>query len=225
MFLKKSLKTILFPAANILVTIFLLSIFIFAIRNVVQTFPVASMTALNNLQPKQMDYFWQLNIHQAAVDKNKIRCFTDYYEHLLQVFPSLWDAYGLLGYCYHYLNDDPKAIKFLKIAIQNYPGYFWNYYNLAAIYINEYRYQEAYGLLGTALNLPLETSLKKLFASQWVYQPLLGSDEKEVLVATAQHLKDMYKSNLVLMQVLSQTGKSKEIREVMKKIKLDLYAF
>ena len=35
----------------------------------------------------------------------------------------------------------PKV--FLKTAILHYPDYFWNYYNLAAIYINQSRYQEA----------------------------------------------------------------------------------
>ena len=44
-----------------------------------------------------MDYFWELNIHQAPLDKNKIRYYADYYEHLLQVFPEARDAYGMLG--------------------------------------------------------------------------------------------------------------------------------
>jgi len=222
---KRPLKAFLSPAANILVTVFLLSVFFIASQNVVQTFAVADIAALNNLQPQPTDYILELSIHQAAPDKNKIHCYVDYYEHLLRVFPNLGDAYGMLGYCYHYLNDDPKAIGFLKMAIEHDPDYFWNYYNLAAIYLNESRYQEAFGSLQKALNVPPMASLKSMFTSPMVYLPLLGPDEKKVLPYTVKHLKESYQSSFVLLQILNQTGNNKGSIEVMKKIKPELYAF
>lgn len=225
MILKKPLKTFLFPAANVLIGIFLLSAFFIAGQNVVQTFSVANITSLGNLQPQPTDYFLELNAHQSTPDKNEIHCYADYYEHMLEVFPNLWDAYGILGYCYHYLNDDPKAIKFLKIAIQNYPDYFWNYYNLAAVYVNESRYQEASDVLQKALNVPPMASLKTMFTSRMVYLPLLDADEKKSLAYTARHLKEMYRSCFVLAQILNQTGNSEEFQEVLRKFKPELYAF
>jgi tetratricopeptide (TPR) repeat protein len=219
------LKSLLFPTANILAALFLLSAFFIAGQNVIQTFAVANMAALNNLRPQPMDYFRELNTHRATPDKNKIRTYADYYEHLLQVFPNLWDAYGILGYCYHYLNDDPQAITFLKIAVKNYPDYFWNYYNLAAIYINESRYQEASGVLRKALSLPPVSSLKSMFTSRFVYLPLLETDEKRTLEDTAKHLYKMYRSSFVLVQVFNQAGNNEEARDVMKKLRLELYAF
>lgn len=219
------LKSFLFPTVNILVALSLLSAFFIAGQNIIQTFTVASMAALNNLRPQPIDYFWELNTHRATLDKNKIRYYADYYEHLLQVFPNLWDVYGILGYCYHYLNDDPRAIKFLEIAVKNYPDYFWNYYNLAAIYINESRYQEASGVLRKALSLPPMGSLKSMLASKFVYLPLLGPIEKKALEDTEKHLYEMYRSTFVLAQILNQAEGREEIREMMKKLKLELYAF
>jgi tetratricopeptide (TPR) repeat protein len=225
MFFKKSSNIFLSPVVNVPVALFLLSAFFIAGQNVVQTFAVADMAALNNLRPQPADYFWELNTHREAPDKNKIRCYADYYEHMLEVFPNLWDAYGMLGYCYHYLNDDPRAIRFLKIAVKNHPDYFWNYYNLAAIYINGSRYQEASGLLKKALSLPAVSSLKSMFASRFVYLPLLEPDEKKALEDTANHLYEAYRSSFVLVQIFDQAADSKEALEVMKKIKLELYAF
>ena len=219
------LKLLLFPAANILMGGFLLSVFFIAGQNVFQTFRVANIAALNYLQPQPTDYFLELYARQESPDKNKIHCYVDYYEHLLQVFPNLWDAYGILGYCFHYLNDDPQAIKFLKIAIQNYPDFFWNYYNLAAIYINESRYQEASDLLRKALGVPPMTNLKKMFTSPMVYLPLLVIDEEKSIVYTVGHIKQTYRSVFALAKILNQMGDSQEAREVMKKIKLELYAF
>ena len=225
MFSKKLLKDLVFPGANILIGIFLLAIFFIAGQNIAQTFTVANMTALNNLRPNPINYFWELNIRKAPLERNKIRYYTDYYEHLLQVFPSIRDAYGLLGYCYHYLNDDPKAIRFLKMANRYYPDYFWNYYNLAVIYINESRYQEASELLQKALKVDPMTSLKNMFASQMVYWPLLEKGEKKVVVVASLHLKEAYQTSFVLMKILNQTVYQKEMPAIMKRIHPELYAF
>ncbi len=218
-------KPLLFPLANILVALFLSSAFYIAGENVVQTFAVADMAALNNLAPQPADYIWELNTRRAALDRNKIRVYADYYEHLLEVFPGLWDAYSMLGYCYHYLNDDPKAIRFFTAAIKGYPGNFWDHYNLAAIYINESRYQEALVELRGALGLPLISSVKRMFTSQFVYLPLLEPGEKESLAYSVKHLNEMYKSGFVIAQILNQAANNKEAQEMMKRIKPQLYAF
>jgi|GEM_PF-3496722 tetratricopeptide (TPR) repeat protein len=215
----------IFKACNILVALFLISLFFIAGQNVIQTFRVADMAALNNLAPKPIGYFWELNTRRAALDRNKIHIYADYYEHLIQVFPGLWDAYSMLGYCYHYLGDDPKAVKYLTIAIKGYPDYFWDHYNLAAIYINESRYQEALNELHTALNLPAITSLKRTFSSQFVYLPLLEPGDKEALAYSAKHLDEVYKSSFVIAQIINQAQNNKETYDMMKKIKPELYAF
>jgi len=219
------LRSIIFPTVNILIALALASVFFIAGQNIVQTFAVADMAALNNLQPQPADYLWKVNIEHAALDRNKVRIYADYYEHLLKVFPNLGDAYGILGYCYHYLNDDTQAISSLKTAINEYPDYFWNYYDLAAIYINEARYQEASLLFQKALSLSPMTSIKRMFTSQFVYLPLLGTDIKGALQFSAKHLNDTYRSCFVLEQILLRSQRSQNTQEVFRNIKPELYAF
>jgi len=222
---KKLLNVFLSPAVNIPVGIFLLGVFFIAGQNIAQTFFVANASALNYLKPNPPDYLWELNTHQALLDPNKIRNFADYYEHLLGVFPGLRDAYGLLGYCYHYLNDDPKAVRFLKKSIEVDPDYFWNYYNLAVIYINESRYREASDMLQKALTVDPKTTFKRLFTSSMVYLPLLGKVDKKVMVDVTQRLKKVRQSCFVLVRILNQADYNKKILEIMRKLNLELYAF
>jgi tetratricopeptide (TPR) repeat protein len=222
---KKALKAFLSPAINIFVGIILLRVFFIAGQNIAGTFAVADMTALSNLRPYPLDYFWELNIHQAPLDRNKVRLYADYYEHLLQVFPGLRETYGLLGYCYHYLNDDPKAIKYLKIAIRSYPDYFWNYYDLAVIYIDQSRYQEAAGLLQKALEVNPAASLRRMVSSPWVYWPLLGTNNKEIFVSSAQHLKAVYQTSFILEQIFKHIEDKKKVQEVISQLHPEVYAF
>jgi len=218
-------KSLFFPVINILIGAVLLTGFFMAGQNITQTFTVADMAALNNLRPEPINYFWELNFNHASLDKNKIRYYADYYEHLLEHFPSLWDAYGLLGYCYENLDENAKAIKFLKIAIRLEPDYFWNYYNLALIDINESRYQEAIDLLQKALNVSPMGSFKRIITSGWVYLPLLGSNEKEIVTRSAEHLKEVYQSSYLLEQVLRHCEKNQIARDMIKKLHPEPYAF
>ena len=223
--LKKPLKLFLIPAVNVLVAIFLLSVFFTIGRNTVQTFTVANMSALNYLKPYPIDYLWQLNIHQAPINRNKVRYYADYDEHLLKIFPRLGDAAGVLGYCYHSLNDDANAIKFFKIAIQNYPDYFWNYYDLGLIYINEARYEEASDILQKALKVDPLASFKSLLSSPMVYLPLIEGHEKMAMTEISWHLREAYQSCFILVGLLNQPEHRKEIPEIMKKFHPEIYAF
>jgi len=225
MFPKKSARSILFPVVGSLTGIFLLSVFFIAAQNIISTFKVADMSALNNLQPQPGNYFLKLYGRQETPDKSKMYCYVDYYKHLLEVFPNLGDAYGMLGYCYHYLNNDAEAIKFLRIATQQYPDYFWNYYNLAVIYINESRYQEASSILQTAMDLDPKSGLKAVFNSQMVYLPIFEPDIKQSFEYAIKHLKQMYQMSFILEKILNQAGSDKKVQETMSKIKLELYAF
>jgi len=225
MFFKKPLRNFLFPAANLLLSFFLLRAFFIAGQNVVQTFPIAHMSALNYLKPHLMDYFWELNIHNAPMNKSRVRYYADYYEHLLQVFPCLWDTYGILGYCYHFLGDDAKAIDYLKKAILYDPLYTWNYYNLAAIYISQTRYQDALHLIQRLQQLDPQKSLQRAFESQFVYAPLLDAGGKDSVYEAAKHLKSSYILSLDLVQLLNQIPYNRQAEGIIKKTDLNLYAF
>lgn len=193
---------------------------------VFHTLAFAKISALNYLQPQPFDYFWNLNMEHAPLDKKQMRYYADYYEDLLKTFPSLREANGILGYCYHYLGDDAKAEVYFKKAIQFEPEYTWNYYNLASIYILQSRYQEAIVLLQKLQVLDPQKSLKMIFASQYVYSPLLGVvSQDETIGRTAKHLKLSYKVSYDLIQLLNQIPTSPEMEGVIRKMKMELYAF
>jgi len=214
-----------YPLIHILIAVFLLIAFLKAAQNVAQTFMVASMSALTNLQPQPYDYFLELSIHQQEPDKNKIHCYVDYYEHLLEIFPSLWEAYGMLGYCYHYLGDEEKAIKYLNFAINHCPEIFWNYYNLAAIYIEKHRYDEASALLQKARRISPATSLKRFFSSQMIYLPLLVPDEKKAISYAASHFQEGFQVSGMIEDIINHLGNSQKAQEAIKQFQPKLYAF
>ncbi len=221
----KALKKTLFPAANIILALFLLVIFYRAAQNVSQTFVVADMTAINNLRPDPINYISDLNFHRASLDTNRIRYFADYYEHLLRVFPGMRDAYGLLGYLYHYLKDDPKAIEYLKKGIGFYPDYFWNYYDLAVIYMDESRYEQADVLLRQAMLVEPKASFKRMLTSSWIYLPLLGSNESQIVTDGARHLGLMYKTSFILDQILRHVQDRQKLQAMIGKMHPEVYAF
>jgi len=226
MFSSKLSKFFLSPVTNIIIAFFLLWAFLIATKSIMQTITVAEISALANLAPQPMDYFWELNTNHAELDRNKIRYYADYYEQLHKVFPSLWEVNGILGYCYHYLNDDSKAVQYLTAAIQYNPGFFWNYYNLAVIYTHESRYNEAADILQKGLKEnPVFTLRELLVGSKTVYLPLLGPDLREVYVDVSDHLKKTYQMGFVLIRLLNQAQGSEEIQEKLREIDLSLYAF
>ncbi len=214
-----------FAAVQMALAALLLAGFYMAAQNVIETFPVASISALNNLQPKPPDYFLDLSERKDVPDTNKVHAYVDYFEHLLADFPNLWDAYGILGYCYHYLHDDAKAKQYLKTAIQNYPDCFWNYYNLAVILINEGQYAQASDILKRGLSVAPVTTLKRLFTSPRVYLPLLEPDEKRALSYTFRHIQETYHSVFILVEVLNHINDRPQTAGLLKKLKLELYAF
>ena len=225
MILKKPLKTFLFPAANIILSLFLFGVFFTAGQSIVRTFYPANISSLANLSPNPINYFWDLNIYNAPLNKSRVRYYADYFEHLLKVFPSVRDAYGVLGYCYHFLGDDTKAIDYLKKAIEYNPLYIWNYYNLAAIYMHQYRYQETAILLEKIQFLYPQASLQRMLESPYVYDRLIAPGGKGAIDAVSRHMSLCYRVSLDLVQLLVQAPNNIGIQKALKKVNLELYAF
>ena len=225
MFYKRTLKTFLFPAVNILLGIFLLGAFFTASLNVVETIPVAQMSALRYLTPQPIDYLWKFNYDQAPLDINMFRSYRDYFKYMIKVFPSLRDAYGMLGYCYHYLGDDVTAIDYFKKAIIYNPNYSWDYYDLAIIYFNESRYNEGFDLLTRMQRVDPQNSLRIMFTSQSVDLPIIGSTSKEVLKASTQHLQSSYAISSFLLNGLDHATSRDSIEKIITDMKLKVYAF
>ena len=222
MFSKKPLKTFLFPAANIIVGLLLISCFTFIISHILQSVRMARFVGLETLKPTPTNYLWETNMRGAAIDKNLIRYWADYYENLLQVFPEFADAYGILGYCYHYLGNDLKAESLFKKAIDGKPDYFWYSYDLAILYIKDRHYHESQALLQKAIQLDPQASLKGLVSSAILYRLLPpGTSLQDI----AMHIGQAYKQSFFLLKVFNPTLTQGKADDIMKQLKLELYVF
>jgi len=222
MFFKKPLKTSFWPAANILVGLALIVSFTWLTHRILQSVRMARFVGLEAIKPVPADYLWQVNTQQAAIDKNTIRYWADYYENLLQVFPELTDAYGVLGYCYHLLGNDLKAEKFLKKAMDGRTDYFWYSYDMAVLYIHEHHYHESQQLLQKALQLDPQTSLRGLTSSTVLYSLL---PQGVSLQDIATHIGQGYKQGLILLKILNPDIAPDKAENIIKQLKLELYVF
>jgi tetratricopeptide (TPR) repeat protein len=215
-------KTFLFQAANVLIGLLLVIGFMIGISRILQTIRPARFYSMGALKPQPMDYLWQIDIQHAPIDKNLIRYYADYYENLLQVFPQLADAYGVLGYCFHYLGNDLKAKEFFKKAIDGDPSYFWYYYDLAILYIHEHHYPASLELLGHAIQINPQTNIKALVTSPALF-PLWpsGSPLNDFL----SHFGEGYNRSLFLIKILDPALPKAKAEGILKQLKLELYLF
>jgi len=216
------LKTLLLNAANVLIGLLLIISFLIGINHILQTVRPARFFSMGALKPQPMDYIWKINIRHAPVDKNLIRYYADYYENLLQVFPQSADAHGVLGFCYHYLGDDQKAKESFKKAIQGDPDYFWYYYDLAILNINDHDYHASLELLLNAIQLKPQTNIQVLAASS-ILVPLLPSASP--LNDFVVHLNQGYEQGLFLLKILNSALPEGRMEDVFKQMKLELYVF
>ena len=192
------------------------------INRILSNFRSARFYSIGALKPQPMDYLWKINIQHAPIDKNLIRYYADYYENLLKVFPDLADAYGVLGYCYHYLGNDPKAKEFFKKAIEGDAHYLWYYYDLAILYINDRDYHTSLELLLKAIQLNPQENVKALYGSQALFSLLpSGTPLNDFL----SHLKQSYSQIFFLIEVLNPALPKGKAEEMFKQSKLELYLF
>ncbi len=212
--LNNSVKNVLWSLINIVVSFCLVYYFFTFSSNIIRFLPFVHKSALEYLKPNPMDYFWKLNIQNAPVDENQIRYYENYYRNLKSLYPQLKEADGILGYCAYQLGDLKTALKLLQQAIDNNPGYFWNYYNLAIVYATNKQYQNAVEILQRALALNPQESLRFIFTSEAVYLPLTAYAKEQAIPDLARHLQWGYKQVANMLMSLGN-----------KEIKLTAYAF
>ncbi len=224
MFLKEPLKTFLYYAVNIFISLSLIYVFFSYTRQTIKTIPLARASGFTRIKPDPMNYFWKINIENTPIDKNLVRYYTDYYDQLLIVLPTESDIEGILGYCYYQLGDKKKAEIFLKTAITKNPYYFWYYYNLAIINLHNNHYPEAIDLLQKSLQIDPNKTLNVIGASQLIYLPLIESNKKE-LSKIPQHLIFGYKQSSLLLQNLKDSLQKEKVEDFIKSSNLEIYAF
>jgi tetratricopeptide (TPR) repeat protein len=78
-----------------------------------------------------------------AIERGQLEKYVQYFRAVVKNEPTRADAYAMLGYCYFYLNDKPRAITAYQKAIELKPKIFWFHYNLATVAMLQGHYEQA----------------------------------------------------------------------------------
>ncbi len=168
-----------------------------------QSFPQAEVEAVSHLRPEPMDYFWKINVENESVNIHQIRQYNDYFLALKKAAPKLAiDLNGLIGYCYIYLNDYPKAQSVLEEAIALEPRFFWNYYNLAYAYIHEGKNDKAAQTLIKAIAIPPQATFMYFQESKFVYFPLIYPGKEQAPALLNQNLNQGYQLSAIIINLI-----------------------
>jgi tetratricopeptide (TPR) repeat protein len=131
------------------------------------------------------------------------------------------DAYGVLGYCYHYLGNDLKAKEFFNKAIDGGSNYFWYSYDLAVLNIKDHNYHAGMALLTKALHIDPQASFKSFLSgaiNPLLPQPLPVKDIE-------WHLGQGYKQCSILLNILNLAIAQGRADDFSNQLKLDIYVF
>lgn len=98
---------------------------------------------LSRLTPP-MDYFSDFVDRSDHYDRFKLMNCVNYHQAVADFFVfQRAEAYGMLGFCYERLGQEPQAVSSYRQAIALNPDYFWPYYDLGVIYYRQARYAQA----------------------------------------------------------------------------------
>lgn len=127
-----------------------------------------------------------------------------YYRKIVQLMPSMADAYSMLAFCYHYQGDDQQAaVNYLK-AIQLNPGYFWNYYDLSIILWQAGSAGEAQKIMARALTLNPRSTLEEV-ASSKIYVDMMPFRQNQDPV---ENLENGYEIGSLLLRSSDQNAQT-----------------
>jgi len=157
---------------------------------------------LNRLMPSYA-YLVDIEENREKPDRAKLKKYLDYYEEIVEYYPNMADAHGLLGFCYYHSGEHQKAISSYEKAIEINSRFFWFHYNLGVIHFKNSRYAMAAEALENAAATNLEHALVFIRMSEMIYQPILLEAFQVSNRSGMDQLRAGYRDGHVL-QVLSQ---------------------
>jgi len=194
--------------------------------------------AKTNAKFKTLNYFMPSFVQLAEFAKTansnsntfNPNVYLNYYNRIVEFFPSISDAYDMLGFCYYHLGELDKAVANYETAASINSNYFWTYYNLGIIYLKMGNSSKALINFNKGLQANPEVTLKTIAGSK-VYQQII-SGLKETKYSFSDSLKSGYARCHFLLSfcrefekkaaVLSGSEKSRNLILLMSKLK-DVY--
>ena len=134
----------------------------------------SKVTTLNYFIPS-FDYLVEFIEQPGIFKKERLHSYNgyiDYYERVIDLYPTMAEGYGMLGFLYFQDGDLPKARQAYEKAIVLNPGFFWLHYDLGILYCKDRQYRSAETEFKRALVLAPENSLKFIVHSK-IYQQII----------------------------------------------------
>ena len=131
----------------------------------------ADIITLNHQLPEFAP--WAKFILSDKKDRDIVPYFMSYYKQVNRVFPQLADGYAMLGFCAFYVNKPAEALEYYQKAAQLNPRYFYFYYNMGLIYLQQARYEEAQQMFEQALRCDPKKTIENIYSSR-VYVQIIG---------------------------------------------------
>jgi tetratricopeptide (TPR) repeat protein len=103
---------------------------------------------------------------------DKIKQQKNYYRRVIQHFPKIYEAQGIMGFLMYREGKPDEAIPYYEQAVQLNPSFFWFYYDLGVLWFQKGDYQKASEYLMPAIQMDRMMTLKTIYSSR-VYRQIV----------------------------------------------------
>jgi len=172
---------------------------------VVDQSKVAIKAKIKTLNRQMPSFAYLLEVYRNDEDFNESQFdkYINYYQKVTEYMPHLPDAWGILGFSYHYYPQRvDQAIEAYEKAIALNPNFFWFYHNIGILYYQNGDYDKAIIAFEKAINQDLQNSINFIVSSKYVYRPLIMNLSANVNILMKTQLEAGYK-NCIKLLILS----------------------
>ena len=145
---------------------------------------------INRVVPESNRDLVAFSLNPTASDTTRLQKYLLYFKTVVKILPDSAAAHALLGYCYYYTGDVPRARDHLRRASEINPQFFWYLYDLGVSYYRQGLYQQAMPFLEKAMACHPEETLLLIRVSK-IYKEL-DAYAVELGYNTEQGLKEGY---------------------------------
>ncbi|VAX35579.1 hypothetical protein MNBD_UNCLBAC01-669 [hydrothermal vent metagenome] len=212
------------------ITFCLIFLFIWEIQGLIKDYEIKKkkrqISILNHIMPRSFEYLVETVQQKKEFDPRKLKTFLYYYQKVIEYMPNRADAIGLTGFCFYHLGETEKAMASYKKAIVSYPQFFWYYYNLGMIHLEQKQYAQAVEFFKKGLSLNPEKTMKLIYESRRIYFPLISITASLTKTLPPKQLEQGYQKAALLVGVFNKyKNSSKNFKEILKNIEVGLQLF
>ncbi len=159
----------------------------------------ARIKTLNRQMP-DFEILGKVALNQVRYKEHLLDAYKRYYQRVVEYMPGVPEAWGLLGYVYHFDPDHlADAIDSYQKAIYLNPHFFWFYHNIGLLYYGQGNYEKAAGAFESALQQDFGVSSKFIASSRYVYKQVLSEYFKFSKTTLQDQFQKGYNNSIIML--------------------------